>query len=541
MIFVSYSSKDIKIALRICAALEAKGLVCWIAGRDINPGENFGDAIVSAIRAAKLMLLVFTENANNSDEIKKELVLAGHHRLTVIPVRVEDVVPGGAFAYELATRQWIDLFEDWDREIERLGEWIRRTLAVTPDTPPATAASGIAVDEQLARTMHPDRDVAPLAAPLAVDGLNRSGAAPSGMLSPPGPPIRDLPHAAVSLPESVPPESAPPTRRRALRIGGAAAGMAAIVGAIGVELQPGFHFWRLIYDTSVRTYDGHAGTVFSGRFSPDGRTLLSASDDATLALWDVTTGLRVRTFRGHGGRVTAGAFTPDGRAVVSGGADMTIRLWDLTTGEPLREFDGEMDYVWSLAVSPDGRTVLSGEGSATPRLWDIATGREIRAFKGHTGRIREVAVSPDGLGVLSGSQDQTVRLWIAATGRPVRTFTGHTDWVTAVAFSPDGRLVASGSHDRTVKLWDVATGQELRTLSGSSSIVLSVAFAPDGRTILAGGGDNLIGLWDVATGRRIGAWAGHAGTVVSLAVSPDGRFALSASADRTLKLWTMPG
>ena len=134
-IFVSYSSKDSRVADQICAALEAKGLACWIASRDVNPGENFGEAIVNAIRAAKLMLLVFTQNANNSDEIKKELVLAGHNRLIVVPVRVEDVVPGGAFAYELATRQWIDLFEDWDRAIEQLGTWIHTTLSAVNDAP----------------------------------------------------------------------------------------------------------------------------------------------------------------------------------------------------------------------------------------------------------------------------------------------------------------------------------------------------------------------------------------------------------------------
>jgi hypothetical protein len=66
------------------------------------------------------MVLVFSGNANNSDEIKKEVVLAGQSRLVVIPVRVEDVAPGEAFAYEFATRQWIDLFEDWEGSIQRL-------------------------------------------------------------------------------------------------------------------------------------------------------------------------------------------------------------------------------------------------------------------------------------------------------------------------------------------------------------------------------------------------------------------------------------
>ena len=119
-IFISYSSKDQKIAETICDALQSRSLTCWISCRDIGPGENFQESIVKAIRSAKLMILVFTSNANNSDEIKKEVVLASQHRITVLPVRVEDVVPNDALAYEFATRQWIDLFKDWERQIEQL-------------------------------------------------------------------------------------------------------------------------------------------------------------------------------------------------------------------------------------------------------------------------------------------------------------------------------------------------------------------------------------------------------------------------------------
>ena len=132
-IFISYSSKDQKIAETICRALEARGYDCWIAARDVGPGENFQEAIVKALRGARLMLLVFTGNANNSDEIKKEVVLAGRHHVTVVPVRVEDVVPNDALAYEFATRQWIDLFTDWEREIERLVSQIGSILSDAAD------------------------------------------------------------------------------------------------------------------------------------------------------------------------------------------------------------------------------------------------------------------------------------------------------------------------------------------------------------------------------------------------------------------------
>jgi hypothetical protein len=127
-IFISYSSKDRDIAETICQALEVRGQNCWIACRDVGAGENFQEAIVRQLRSAKVMLLVFTSNANNSDEIKKELVLAGRHQVTVVPVRVEDVVPNDAFTYEFATRQWVDLFKDWEREIELLAARIGHIL-----------------------------------------------------------------------------------------------------------------------------------------------------------------------------------------------------------------------------------------------------------------------------------------------------------------------------------------------------------------------------------------------------------------------------
>jgi hypothetical protein len=116
-IFITYSSKDQKVARSICSALENRGLRCWISSRDIKPGQNFQEQIVKAIRAAKIMVLVFTAHANNSNEIKKELALASQNNLIVIPVRIEDVAPNDAFAYELATRRWIDLFDDWEASI----------------------------------------------------------------------------------------------------------------------------------------------------------------------------------------------------------------------------------------------------------------------------------------------------------------------------------------------------------------------------------------------------------------------------------------
>jgi len=134
-IFISHSSKDQKIATSICKALENRGLQCWISSRNVPPGENFQEAIVRAIRESRMMLLVFSANSNNSDEIKKELVLASQTKLVVIPLRVEDVEPNDAFSYELATRQWINMYDDWERSLEELVTQISRTVASAAPTP----------------------------------------------------------------------------------------------------------------------------------------------------------------------------------------------------------------------------------------------------------------------------------------------------------------------------------------------------------------------------------------------------------------------
>ncbi|MGE5562886.1 MAG: TIR domain-containing protein [Bacillota bacterium] len=117
-VFVSYATSDRKQALSVCEAIETRGLKCWISTRDVAPGDNYQEAIVRAIRGASAVVLVFSKAANQSDEIKKELSLASRHRIPVIALRIEEVEPGDAFAYELSTRQWIDAFEGWDRAMD---------------------------------------------------------------------------------------------------------------------------------------------------------------------------------------------------------------------------------------------------------------------------------------------------------------------------------------------------------------------------------------------------------------------------------------
>ena len=190
-VFVSHASADRKIADTICAALESRGVPCWIATRDVPPGENFGDTIAAAIRASRVMVLVFSDSANNSDEIKKEVVLAGRGHVPVIPLRVEDIQPSGAFEYELVTRQWIDLFVNWDQAIERLMRQIEQIIGRARPTSRSDAAR-----------------IAPAVCPGAL-GDNTISLSPSA-ISGPGTPVRRTPVDAAAKFGAISGTAAPP-------------------------------------------------------------------------------------------------------------------------------------------------------------------------------------------------------------------------------------------------------------------------------------------------------------------------------------------
>jgi len=132
-VFITHSSRDYKQSRAVVDVLEKNGIPCWISERDIGAGDNYGDAIVDAIESAKVMVLVFSANANNSDEIKKEIALASQRKLTVVPIRIEDATPSKAFRYELITRNWIDCFPDWNGSMQTL---VRRVSSIIGDAKP---------------------------------------------------------------------------------------------------------------------------------------------------------------------------------------------------------------------------------------------------------------------------------------------------------------------------------------------------------------------------------------------------------------------
>ena len=147
-VFISHSSKDKTVADAVCATFEANGIRCWVAPRDVPPGSNWGAAIVEAIQASRLMVLVFSDHANTSGQIAREVELAAREGVTIVPIRMEDVAPARSLQFFLSNIHWLDaITPPLERRLQEIAAKIKvilqheGTIAAGPKPAPETTRS----------------------------------------------------------------------------------------------------------------------------------------------------------------------------------------------------------------------------------------------------------------------------------------------------------------------------------------------------------------------------------------------------------------
>jgi WD40 repeat protein len=335
-------------------------------------------------------------------------------------------------------------------------------------------------------------------------------------------------------------------------------------------------FWKVATGEIESAVPGHAGLAVNDvEFSPDkdSRAFVTAGADKTASY--SASGQRSVALLGHDEAVLSASFSPDGRSILTASKDGTARLWD-PFGEPVPTTLARYSHeVTTVAVDPTGSRIAVGRRNggvqvlapnrrvlSTPlatyrrrvvsvawaeeqllmaafadgrvTMWEGA-GREPLPDLDHESDIRAAAISRDGKLVATAGNDGTVRLWRL----PAETYVelDHDTAVTSVAFDPRGRLVATGSGNATY-VWRTSDRQLVKKLEPEEEAgeVTSVAFGDQGRRLAAASRDGKARVWEVRTGDLVNTFVGHSGTVTGVSFSPDGRW-LATAGLRKAGIW----
>ncbi|MEG4628418.1 AAA-like domain-containing protein [Microcoleus sp. AR_TQ3_B6] len=296
-----------------------------------------------------------------------------------------------------------------------------------------------------------------------------------------------------------------------------------------------------------RRFQSQASSLAFASFSPDSQTIVTATDDNYIKLWQ-TNGTLQATLTGHTDKIRRAIFNPVGDIIVSASDDQTVKIWK-KNGKLIHDLKGHRGQVTSVCLSPDGKIIVSASADGTVKIWNI-NGEELSSFKVERGWITSASFSPDGQRIAAAGTDGSVKLWSlrkvveklqkqqsieASTDiQLLRTLQIESDKIMSVAFSPDGAMLATASAGGNARIWR-KDGTPLSILKHTSGLT-NISFSPDSQMLLSASTDKMVRLWNI-DGTLLKTLKGNKDAVWSASFSPDGKAIASASADGTVMLW----
>eukprot|EP00457_Paulinella_chromatophora_P006099 gb/GEZN01006117.1/.p1 GENE.gb/GEZN01006117.1/~~gb/GEZN01006117.1/.p1 ORF type:complete len:449 (+),score=50.39 gb/GEZN01006117.1/:240-1586(+) len=301
------------------------------------------------------------------------------------------------------------------------------------------------------------------------------------------------------------------------------------------------------------TLKQHTSVVTCVRFHPVYAVIVTASEDATIKVWDSESGEYQRTLKGHQDTIQDLAFNPSGSLLASCSADLSIKLWDFEVEslDCVKTLQGHDHNVSSVVFTPNGSHLLSSSRDKRIKKWDVQTGFCVQTISGHDGWVRRVVVSPDGTQIASCSNDKTIRTWDLKTGRAIHELKEHDHVIETICYSTAQADVIILKHlvDDKTRREHIARAKSRISNGGTSTSELDDDEAGNGQTngVLGGGGefllsgsrDRTIKIWDLDTGVCVKTILGHDNWVRAVIFHPSGQYVVSCADDKTVRVWDL--
>jgi len=293
------------------------------------------------------------------------------------------------------------------------------------------------------------------------------------------------------------------------------------------------------------SFDKHTAVITAVAFHPKYPSLASASEDASIIVWNADSGEVEQELRGHQDAVNCVAYSPIGNTLASCSADMSIKIWDVDDGKCIKTIAGHEHNVSSLVYSLNGKYLLSCSRDKTIRKWDVATGAGRAIYKGHNKWVRVVCISPDKNIFASGAQDKLIKLWEFSNSKneAFKTIGGdsltdaHTMEIECLCFS-------NANADRIIiknlLKGDIQKEEKLAAKKRDAKYAEQKKEDPGGAFLISGSRDMAIKMYSVHTGKIVLNLPGaHNNWVRGLIFHPTGKYFMSCSDDKSIKVWNI--
>jgi WD40 repeat protein len=330
----------------------------------------------------------------------------------------------------------------------------------------------------------------------------------------------------------------------------------------------GAHLWDATRRQPVGKFLRHRNHVQSTAFSPDGRALLTVSEDRKGQLWSLPDGKPLGNPLVHLAPAGLAAYSADGRFLATAQKDGLVRVWTPPRGQPRRRrlpLEGSGTFV---RLSPDARYLFAAgmgayEGSLRVlRVYEVATGRPAGPLLEVGGRLTDAALAPDGRHAVTccslavtrserygprvnpPGKAGRVQFWDWRQGKPLFQPVLTPSEPRGVAYSPDGKRAVVICGGGQVLLLDPARRRVLRrrehgSIGRSENLYPSVRFTPDGRSFVTLGSDRRVRVWATATGWSRYPPLVHRAVCFGADFSRDGRWLVTSSWDNTARVWDL--